>query len=207
MTAGAPVEQQTAPAMPLNATRRGLLHRGMRGPDAAVLGDSLIYLVGAALIGAGNFILLPLYTRSLDAARFGAYSLLDVSILIVVTIAQLGLGITYLKWFADLDPARHGELLGLATATALVTGALGGGALLIGAWRSSALAMADSSIPWLLLLIAPIETIQGVWLADLRARRRSVLFCAAAACRLFIMVGASWWFVQAQRQGIRGILL
>jgi O-antigen/teichoic acid export membrane protein len=159
------------------------------------------------LIGAGNFILLPLYTRSLNAAQFGVYSLLDITILMVVTIAQLGFGITYLKWFADLDSSRHGELLGSVTVLTLISGTLGGAALLAGAWQSPALAMAGPVAPYLLLLIVPLESLQGVWLADVRARRRSVLFCVAAGCRLSIMVIASWWFVQAQKQGIPGILI
>jgi hypothetical protein len=53
----------------------------------------------------------------------------------------------------------------------------------------------------------PVESVQGILLADLRARRKSVLFCAAAVLRLLIMAGASVWFVQVQKQGVTGVLL
>jgi len=181
---------------------------GLPAHGGAILGDSLIYLIGAALIGIGNVVLLPLYTRCLSASHFGMYALLDVTILIVVTITQLGLGITYLKWFADLDASRHGELLGSAMAACLASSTIGGVAL-FAATRciSSVVAGAGPAAPWLLMAIVPLECTQGLILADLRARRRSVLFCLAAAGRLLAMSAASVWFVQVQKQDIAGVLL
>lgn len=193
---------------PAKSARLGSVYAHLNGYVATLVGDSLIYLIGAGLVGAGNVVLLPLYTRCLDAAHFGAYALLDVSILIVVMIAQLGFGITYLKWFADLDRSRHGELLGSVAAVTLVTGVICG-ILLSAGVRYSAFwtPMAGRWGLWSLFAIVPIESVQGILLADLRARRRSILFCAAAATRLLIMAGASVWFVQFQRLGITGILL
>ena len=51
---------------------------------ATLVGDSLVYLMGAGLIGIGNSVLLPLYTRCLSASQFGTYALLDVTVLLVV---------------------------------------------------------------------------------------------------------------------------
>lgn len=177
------------------------------GRLAAVVNDSLIYLAGAAFIGLGNFILLPLYTRALSTAEFGLYALLDVAILIVVTISQLGLGISYLKWFADVEPERRAELLSSSTMASLGAGIFGGAILLAIVQASAWASPAGRLVPWLVCLIVPMETLQVLLLADLRARRRSVLFCAAAVARLLIMAGASLWFVQVERQGIAGVFM
>lgn len=183
------------------------IRAALPGRGGELVGDSLIYLVGAALIGLGNFILLPLYTRCLTAAQFGLYALLDITVLIVVTVTQLGFGISYLKWFADLDRSRHGALLGSVAAVTVGTGIVGGALLLAFTKGSSWSAGAGWPVPWLLLAIVPIEGLQGILLTDLRARRRSVWFCAGAALRLLIMAGASVWFVKVQQMGITGVFL
>lgn len=168
----------------------------------------MVYLAGAGLVGLGNVILLPLYTRCLSTAHFGVYALLDVTVLIVVTVAQMGLLISYLKWFADLDESLHPELLGSAVGVTLVSSTLGGLVLFaILQWIPGLDAAAGRLTPWLLLAIVPLEGVQGLLLSDLRARRRSVPFCAAAAARLLVMAAASVWFVQIQKQDIAGVLL
>jgi len=75
----------------------------------ALARDSLVYLAGAAMIGLGNFVLVPLYTRYLAPAEFGVYALVDIIVLILVTVTQLGFGVSYLKWFADVGRSRRGE--------------------------------------------------------------------------------------------------
>jgi O-antigen/teichoic acid export membrane protein len=167
----------------------------------------MVYLAGSALVGLGNFLLLPLYTRCLSADAFGVYALLDVSILVAVTIGQLGIGVSYLKWFADLPQSRHPQLLTSAAAMSVAAGALGGVTLMAVAACTRWAAAAGPLLPWLLLVLVPIETLQAILLSDLRAHRRSVLFCCAAAARLFIMAAASIWFVQVRHQGLAGIFL
>jgi O-antigen/teichoic acid export membrane protein len=183
------------------------IRAALQGRSGELVGDSLIYLIGAALVGLGNFILLPLYTRCLTAQQFGLYALLDITVLIVVTITQLGFSISYLKWFADLDRSRHGTLLGSVALITVATGIVGGGLMLAFTRGSNWSAGAGWPIPWLLLVIVPIEGLQGILLTDLRACRRSVWFCAGAAMRLLIMAGASVWFVKVQQQGIPGVFL
>ena len=42
--------------------------------------DSMIYLAGAVLLGLGNFVLVPMYTRFLTPSDFGAYALIEISL-------------------------------------------------------------------------------------------------------------------------------
>ena len=88
--------------------------------------NSMIYLAGAVLLGLGNFVLVPMYTRFLAPSDFGAYALIEISLLIAVTTTQMGLGTTYLRWYAETEVARRGEILASSVAAGLVAAAIGG---------------------------------------------------------------------------------
>lgn len=176
----------------------------------ALAKDSMVYLVGAALIGLGNFVLVPLYTRYLTPAEFGMYALVDISILIIVTVTQLGFGVSYLKWFADAGPLRRSELLGSTLIVGALAASIGGGlsALTVASpigeqWLQTA----DRDFAWMLLPIVILENVQGLLLTDLRARRRTIAFSTSAAARLLTIVGASLWFIAIQGQGVNGVFL
>src|SRR4029077_10677355 len=77
----------------------------------SLLSDSAVYLMGAVLIGLGSIVLVPLYTRTLGPREFGVYALVDITVLLVVTVTTLKMDVSYLKWFADIGPSRHGILL------------------------------------------------------------------------------------------------
>ncbi|MBW1929016.1 MAG: polysaccharide biosynthesis protein [Deltaproteobacteria bacterium] len=176
----------------------------------ALAKDSTVYLVGAAMIGLGNFILLPLYTRYLAPAIFGVYALVDITILIVVAVTQLGLGVAYLKWFAEAKESQRGELLGSSLTVGMLAAAVGGALLMIGVASpigETWLQTAERNFAWTLLPIVVLENAQGLLLTDLRARRWAVAFSIAAALRLFAIVGASLWFVAVQNLGIKGVFL
>ncbi len=200
--------------MRLSSLRVFLAERSRNDPVLAALfalaGDSLVYLLGAALIGVGNFVLVPLYTRHLSPKEFGVYALVDVTILICVTITQLGLGVSYLKWFADTEPSRRGEIL----SSTLVVGALAaiaGGVVLAlvvaGPLGEQWLRTSNRGFAWILFPIVLLENLQGLLLTDLRARRRAVAFSAIAIIRLLVIVGASAWFIVVQGRGVTGVFL
>src|SRR5690606_9161966 len=88
--------------------------------------DYIIYFAGAIAIGLGNFILVPLYTRSLTAQGFGVYAIIDVTILLLVLVTQLGFGVSYLKWFANIELSQRGELLGSSLILSISAAFIGG---------------------------------------------------------------------------------
>lgn len=176
----------------------------------SLVGDSLVYLVGSAVIGLGNVILIPLYTRYLSPAQFGVYALVDVAVLVMVTVVGLGFNISYLKWYAETDEAVHPKLLGTMVLTATLV-ALLGGTLLAGSVASPMgerwLQTSTRSFAWALLPLVTLENLQTLLLTDLRARRRALAFSISSAVRLIGMVGASLWFVAIQKQGVTGVFL
>ena len=91
--------------------------------------DYLGYGLGAVVSGLAGIVLVPLYTRVLGSAGFGAFALLESGIIVAVTIGQSGLNAAYLRWYASCaEDENRGRLLGstiLVQATsALVCSAL-----------------------------------------------------------------------------------
>ncbi|MBC7227477.1 MAG: polysaccharide biosynthesis protein [Thermoflexales bacterium] len=172
--------------------------------------DSFVYLIGTVVVGLGNFILVPLYTRYLPPAEFGVYSLLDVTILVVVTITQLGLGVSYLKWYAEIGESKRADLLGSVLLVGTTSAIVGGSLVTIvmvsplgGQWLQTE----ERSFAWIMAPIVMLENVQGLLLADLRARRKSVAFSLGGITRLLAIVGASLWFIVIQKEGVNGVFL
>jgi O-antigen/teichoic acid export membrane protein len=200
--------------MMLSRLRILVTEKGKGDPVVAALfalaKDSLVYLIGAAMIGLGNFVLVPLYTRYLAPAEFGVYALVDITVLILVTTTQLGLGVSYLKWFVDLGSSRRGELLGSTLSVGGLTAAVGGELLALAIaspFGEQWLQNSNRDFAWALFPIVVLENLQGILLTDLRARRRPVAFSAVAVVRLLAIVGASLWFIVVQNQGVTGVFL
>jgi O-antigen/teichoic acid export membrane protein len=174
----------------------------------SLFGDSLAYLAGASLIGLGNFVLLPLYTRYLNPAEFGTYALVDIAIQIVNIVSLLGLGVSYLKWFASLDASQHGKLLGSTLLVGWVSATIGGGLLTLGIVSRLGelwLQRTERDFVWMLLPIIVLESTQTILLTDLRAHRKAVVYSSVTVARLLGIVGFSLWFIVVQQKGILGI--
>lgn len=173
-----------------------------------LLRHSTIYLAGAVLVGLGNFVLVPLYTRFLTPADFGAYALIEISLLITVTIAQLGLSTTYLRWYAETEPSHHGEILASSAAAGLFASAIGGFALAVivrgplgGGWLAG-----HARDAWILWPLVILRTCQAIFLSSLQAAQRPVAYGFAAVARLLGLVAAGLWFVALHKEGVRGVL-
>ena len=172
--------------------------------------DSGVYLAGAVLVGIGNIILIPLYTRYLPLREFGVYALIDVLVLLVVTVSCLKLDVSYLKWFADVDPGKHGELLGSTILAGFLTSVVSGIAIsLFIASRFGGLTVQASvrSYAWLLLPIVVLENLQALLLTDLRARRKSTWYSLAALLRAIGMTIASYYLMAIAQKGLWGLFL
>jgi O-antigen/teichoic acid export membrane protein len=169
--------------------------------------QSAIYLIGAALIGLGNFVLVPLYTRYLSAEEFGVYALVEISLFMAVTTTQLGLGTTYVRWYAETEAERRGELLGSCGAAGLVAAVAGGGLLVALAGPSGLRWFAAlQQLRWMLLPVVAFRNLQGLLFCALQAAQRPTAYVTAAVARLVFLSGSGIWFVVLDRRGIVGVL-
>ena len=170
--------------------------------------DSMIYLAGAALLGFGNFVLVPMYTRFLTPSDFGAYALIEISLLIAVTTTQMGLGTTYLRWYAETEVSRRGEILASSVAAGLVAAAIGGA--ILAAVMSGPLGRewigGNGRTAWIFVPLVLFRNIQGIFFSSLQAAQRPVAYVLSAITRLMVLVAAGYWFVALHGEGVRGVL-
>jgi O-antigen/teichoic acid export membrane protein len=138
------------------------------------------------------------------------YALLDVTILLLVAVTALKLDVSYLKWFADLEQDRRGELLGTTLLAGLAASTVVGMLLLsIVASRAGASWLQVSLGNWALLLlpIVVLENLQSLLLTDLRARRRPISYSAAPVVRLACMTVTSYYLLAVRHTGLAGLFL
>ena len=176
----------------------------------SLVGDSAAYFAGGILLGLGNIVLIPLYTRTLGPKEFGIYSLLDVTVLLLVALTALKLDVSYLKWFASSEPEQHGELLGTMLLTGLGASTLGGvvfSLLVASRVGQSWLHVSVQTYAWMLLPIVVLENLQGLLLTDLRARRRAIAYSGAALVRLTCIIFASYYLLAVRHSGLSGLFL
>lgn len=172
----------------------------------ALAGDSFVYAVGAALLGLGNFALVPLLTRRLTVSEFGLYALLDIAVLIVVSVSQLKLDVSYLRFFSlDDQDALLSTVLGLGSAAALLGGLLL--ALVVTISGLSWLPQVTGSEAAILVAVILLENLHGLLLSDLRARRKAVEYCAGNVVRLFVMVGGTVWALSLDGPRIQAVFV
>ncbi len=169
--------------------------------------QSAIYLLGAALVGLGNFVLVPLYTRYLSAEEFGVYALVEISVFMAVTTTQLGLGTTYVRWYAETETGQRGELLGSCAAAGLVAAVAGGGLLVALAGPSGLRWFAAlQHLRWMLLPVVVFRNLQGLLFCALQAAQRATAYVTAAVARLLFLSASGIWFVVLHHRGIAGVV-
>jgi O-antigen/teichoic acid export membrane protein len=173
-----------------------------------VVKHSLLYLAGAMFVGLGNFVLVPLYTRYLTSSDFGAYALLEISLLITVTATQLGLSTTYLRWYAETEPERRGEILSASIVAGFFAAVFGGTllAVLVTSPLGEKYLLSNARCAWLLLPLVLLRNAQGIFFSSLQAARRPVAYSLCAVARLLALVTAGCWFVALHREGVLGVL-
>jgi O-antigen/teichoic acid export membrane protein len=177
---------------------------------SALAGDSARYLVGLAVMGLANFVLLPLYTRYLTPADFGRYALVEVLALGLISVSSLGFNVSYLKWFAEVAPSEAPALLGTMIWANGLVAAIAGVALWLAAASQTGreiLGIDSRPFAWLLLPLILFEALQNVFLTHLRARRRATAFSAASVIRLLSMALLSIWFVAGRGAGLQGVFI
>jgi O-antigen/teichoic acid export membrane protein len=182
----------------------------IKGVIGALAGDAFVYMLGAAAMGLGNVILIPLYVRSLTVSEFAVFSLIELAILFSWVIAQMGLVSAYLKWFADTPKSEHSALLGSSLIYNLATSVFAG--LLLWFVISTPLGMKWVGLDrqdflWLLPIIVILESLQNIIRTDFRARRMPIAFAGTAMVRLALLTAVTYVFLVYLNLGLYGIFL
>ena len=94
--------------------------------------------IGTAFNQGSTFLVNIILAHLLARQAFGRYAMIQTTLSVVSTIAQLSSGYTatrYVAEFRDRDPVRAGRILGLCAVVSLTTGVLAAIGLLLGAHR------------------------------------------------------------------------
>ncbi len=76
-----------------------------------VFGHSVVYGSADVAIQAVNFLLLPIYTRVLSPAEYGALALLLVLEAFLKPVYRLGLGTSFVRFYYDYTDERSRQTL------------------------------------------------------------------------------------------------
>jgi O-antigen/teichoic acid export membrane protein len=176
-----------------------------------LLRHSGIYLIGNILNRVGAFVLLPLYTRYLPVADYGALEILYATTAVISVVLAAGLSHTTLRFYFE----QHSETDKKAVVTTnlvlvMVIGSLG--ALAVFAVREPITQLLFDSTRFLFaltvcLIAMVLEMSTEVGFAYMRAREKSALYVALSFARLLLQVGLSVYLVMQKGMGIDGVLL
>jgi O-antigen/teichoic acid export membrane protein len=159
----------------------------------------LAYALGSAANSAALLLLLPFLVSMLSPAEYGLWALYEIAILVLTTIAMLGLDIGMMReyWYSD-DQNRRRRMLGSAL-TLQVSWALVMVVLiwLTASWvRPHVCSVGDCGLitpTWLVLalLIVPCEAAFNLLQSLLRIHEQATAFAAMAFFRLTLFLGAA----------------
>ncbi|HEX2081090.1 MAG TPA: hypothetical protein VHG08_25535, partial [Longimicrobium sp.] len=172
-----------------------------------LFGDSLRYGVLDAANRLGAVLLVPLYTRVLAPADYGAMDL-------VLTLGMVALGVLFLgqdhallfRWNQAPDAARRREVASAAAAAAVLAVTAGTAALLAvrGVVARAVVpgAPAAPELVALALLALPVIAVNHVQLTVLRMRRAFGAYAALSAGTLLLTVGLNLWLLLGRGMGV-----
>ena len=158
-------------------------------------------------------LLLPVYTRYLDANAYGAVGLLANTVILVSIIVRFGIIESFLRYyFTDADEARRDALARRATLFLLFTSTLAAGALAAVASPLSNVVLGHQiRHPAQAYLIAVL----GLWAFTnlelayglLRVQERLRAYATASLTNVALTIAASLVLVIHFKLGVRGLLL
>ncbi len=171
---------------------------------------STIYAVGNALNRLGAFVLLPIYTRLLAPAEYGALETLYLVSTVISGILGIGIAHATLRFYFDYkEPADQRSVVSTNLIASLVISAAG--VLLVSyfsGWITSALfhgVRLGNAFQWMLVTIV-FELASQVALAYVRAVERSVFFIVISLAKLLIQVAANTIALVYFNAGVEGVM-
>jgi O-antigen/teichoic acid export membrane protein len=174
---------------------------------------SLIYGVGILLSRAIAFVMLPVYTRVLTPADYGALQLIETTLEVISIIAgsRLASGVFHYYYKASTEEAKRAVL---STALVVLVSSYG--------LASAATYLLSPRIAMLVFGVADATTVSYIRIAAgslflysflvvpisfLQLRERSMLFVGLNVARLIVQLSLNIILVVVLRIGVRGVLL
>jgi O-antigen/teichoic acid export membrane protein len=175
-----------------------------------LLRTGLAYQAAELLAKAIAVLTLPLYTRHVTPAGYGAYQALFTAVILVSIFLRAGLGEAFVRfYFDDADPARRARIAGGAiAAVALSTTAAAALAALFAAPLSHLLlGFRDPALIYCAVLGLWAFTNLEMAYAQLRVEERARAYLVASGTNVALTVALTVGLVVLAGEGARGLLL
>ncbi len=191
---------------------RSAQHEGLQINTRHIVSAGALYgLADVVVLAVGGFLLLPLYTRTLSQAEFGAFIIIKANIDILSCVLHLGLVSAAARVY--FDHRQAGQQAQYMVSVLLFFGlVLLGATALLALWGPAAWALLSPGVPalpylWFVLALAAaafMASLASTWLRlDARVRAFTALQLASAALLAGLATANLAWF----KLGLPGLLL
>jgi O-antigen/teichoic acid export membrane protein len=169
-----------------------------------------VYGLGELIATAGGIVLLPIFTRRLTHADFGALELIErAGEILGICLLFRGIPVATIAFYCQSRSANRGE--GIVSAGLLLTlvSAVVGALVLLpfAGVASQALEIGSAAVLVTALLATMLDGISGVVHAAIQARVQSTMFVVVAMSQFLVRVALSILFVVGFGWGLWGIVL
>lgn len=173
-------------------------------------GRGALFAAGALAPAAANFLLLPIYTRYLDVAEFGALVLITAAYGVYSSITLLGLNSAIVReYYALKDVRSRRELVGAVTGMVALIGAVSGVGLLLAVRVAPSTGMGlFGTAQWPLVIVVVTyfvaQNLYAIQLATARASAGATRYAGMALLQAGVLVLLSLALVVELRLGLTG---
>jgi len=172
---------------------------------------TVVFGVGGVLRKAGQFLLLPLYTRYLTPADYGILNLLLIASSMLLVIPSSVAGPSLLRSYYDYETEEERSLV-VSTALFLCL-AVAGLLLFIGISLSRPLSTlltgnSQYALPTVLILVHGVsQSVNYVLLSVFRAQKWSLKYIAVSVGSMLVSLGVTIYLVVVQELNINGVII
>jgi O-antigen/teichoic acid export membrane protein len=175
------------------------------------LRHSAVYAAGNILDRIGAFLLLPVYTRHLSVAEYGALEMMYVVSAVVMGILSVGIAHATLRFYFEYDDERERNAV-VSTNLYASTGIALAGVALVAPWVSELAEVVFRDAAYargiaIVLATLVLELSSQVCLAYLRAKEYSLFFVGLSLAKLVVQVAINTYLIVYRHTGVEGALI
>lgn len=175
------------------------------------LKHTFIYGLGNLSIKLIGLVLLPLYTKHLSSAEYGAFAILEVTSLIITYVFSFKLSTSMMRWWSSIEDDNYKKVIVFTafSSSILVVIFLNINSFLFSKFLSKIL-LDDKylyDLVRIVFLSASFEILNYYALELIRLKEKSILYVAIAVLRTVVVLTLNIILVAYCNYGIKGIIL
>lgn len=171
--------------------------------------DYVLYGVGNIGRQIASIVMLPIYTRFLTPADYGAVELATLITMAVSLLAGMNLGDSIFRFYHDAPDAKgKKQVIATALLIALVVNSAAALLLVVASPVLNEVFLSDEYSPMILVIYSVMlvtESWYSIPMTQMRADGQAVRFVMSAMAKLFMQIALNLYFVVYLRMGAMGV--